>query len=77
MKLNSRHGLSIGDARHPGAVVALSGTAIAAESLSHGDRPVARPDGSTAVRADLTRHATIALGMPRRPDGTLLPHLGR
>jgi hypothetical protein len=58
-------------------VVASSGTAIAAESLSHGDKTVAWPNGKTAVRAEVTRHATIALGMPRRPDGTLLPHLGR
>jgi hypothetical protein len=73
MKLSSTHRLS-----RPLVVAALilasSGTAIAAESASRGDELTAKPNATSAVHADLGR---AAFGKPRRPDGSLLPHLGR
>jgi hypothetical protein len=74
MKLASTHRLS-----RPLVVAALilasSGTAIAAQSASRGNGPVAKPHAAmNAVHANLG-HA--AFGKPRRPDGSLVPHLGR
>jgi hypothetical protein len=77
MQLKSAHRLS------PRAVlaalalaVASSGTAIAASSLSSGDKPIDKPNATTAVRGHVARPAS-AVGKPRRPDGSLLPRLGR
>jgi hypothetical protein len=73
MKLASTHKLS-----RPLVVAALilasSGTAIAAESVSRGDKLIAKPNATNAVGSDVGR---AAFGKPRRPDGSLLPHLGR
>jgi hypothetical protein len=79
MKLDSHHRLSPSVMLATLALVVASwGTAIAAESLSQGsDKPIAKPTGTTAVQAELARHATIAVGKPRRPDGSLVTHLGR
>ena len=77
MQLKSPHRLS------PSVVVATvalavasSGTAIAADSLSSGDKPIAKPNATSAVGADVARPASTT-GKPRRPDGSLLPRLGR
>ena len=56
--------------------VASSGTALAAGGVGSGDRPIARPDAISAVGADVA-HFASAIGKPRRPDGSLLPRLGR
>jgi hypothetical protein len=56
--------------------VASSGTAIAAGGMGSGDKPIAKPNAISAVGADVARPAS-AVGKPRRPDGSLLPRLGR
>ena len=56
--------------------VASSGTAIAAGGLDRGDKPIAKPNAMSAVGADVARPAR-AIGKPRRPDGSLVPRLGR
>ena len=56
--------------------VASSGTAIAAGGLDSGDKPIAKPNAMSAVGADVGRPAS-AIGKPRRPDGSLVPRLGR
>jgi hypothetical protein len=58
MKLTSPQAPAIGDARRPGAGRRVVGDGDRRGSLSHGDTPKA--NGTTAVWADLARHATIA-----------------
>jgi hypothetical protein len=56
--------------------VASSGTAIAANGLGTGDKPIAKANAMSAAEANVGRTAS-AIEKPRRPDGSLLPRLGR
>jgi len=77
MQLKSPHRLSPPVALAALALaVASSGTAIAAVGLNSGDKPIDKPNATSAAGADVARPAS-AVGKPRRPDGSLLPRLGR
>jgi hypothetical protein len=79
MQLKSPHRLSPPVALAALALaVASSGTTIAASSLGGGDKPIDKPNATSAAVADVAHPVSrSAVGMPRRPDGSLLPRLGR